>query len=234
MSGEGIINGIVQKVAMGALSKMKDDETFGSQMPVRVEAVWKGDVVAMKDWDMKMYAPPQMLSEASYPNVYNFCPVMVSSCFSLIFMIHAALKGFQFDSYEVEVGTTGDMSCIFQDSAASKVPWENVKMNVKVQGPQTEADIKELGGIAAKYCPSVQLLEGAMKLDIKANVTNTDGPFEKSSYDIKAYDALLGSSEPVMVPQKAQLKWFCKEKSEDVEDATMTLDGEGCIIALNV
>lgn len=126
-----------------------EDPSFAAAAPAHVDAVWNKDGVVTNPAFSTLQARGLLLAKedttAAIPNVLSYCPLVFSTCYSLILMMIAAEKDMQFESYECSISTKTDLSCY--STGNGKMPWGDgggVSMNVFVKGPQADEDIQKL------------------------------------------------------------------------------------------
>jgi uncharacterized OsmC-like protein len=218
-----LTNGLNTTAIKGAMAKMGYDETFGAKAPTVISAVWEKGVVRDVNSLLVCHPPPEISKNGfQHPSVYDYCPVMSSGCISLVYMMQAAERGMQLDSFKMDIETVGDVSCFFKKSAGGRNPWpEGLTLDLSVKGPQSEDELKELGAVAHDHCPAAELLRRKFPVeitDIKYTQVETS---EEVYYDMDKYKYLSEQDGPVLVQQASHAVWYCHNESKEHPGALM-------------
>lgn len=215
-----LVNSINKKAVLGAQSKMRAEKGFAAAAPTHIDAIWNANGIVTNPVFSTLQARGMLTSaDSDVPSVLGYCPLTFATCYSFVFMLIAAEKDMQLESYECEVDTVADLSCFF--TGKGPVPWENgVKLVLKVKGNHPFDKVKEVAQQAKLQCPSVAILEQAYPLQVVVNSKQVGDTFNcESPYDMESYHA--GLSSPIS--QSAVAKWYCHNECTEFPDAFMVL-----------
>ena len=145
MSQEPVkVNNVNKTAVLGAIAKMKADEKFGGAAPVVVKCIFDPTTAICHEpsFAESLRAGPvpavAASSDATVPSILSYCPMAAAGCYSIVLMIQAATKDWQFTSYETETTATMDMSRFYNPTAGADVPWKAVQLDVTVDGDITD------------------------------------------------------------------------------------------------
>lgn len=205
---------------------MSDNPTMGAAAPVAVKAVWKEGVVRTPEncpYALVAHAPPGIVDCSSAEStVLSYCPVGVAGCYSMVLMIQAALQNVRFDSYETHTTTTADLSA-FYGSKPGQCPWKDVDLNLRYSGPHELAEIEALAKTAEELCPSVEVLERPLPVQLK--LVDCQQVECSTGNDFYKLDAFREPSATT-VEQSSQGVWNCaRPPSEGIMKLSDTIGG---------
>ena len=222
-----IVNGLRRSAILGAKDKMNADSGFGERVPFSITATWEKGSVFDSEGDLQCHAPPEIAKEVKYPTMNTFCPLISVGCFALVYMMQAAERDWQFESFELEVSADADLSCFYKPTEAfGCLPWKDgLKIDIVARGPRSEEDMKMLGDIADRYCPAVEILKREFPVEVvNFNAIEIEVQDKTVYYDMDKYKSLSEQKEHIVVHQSGKGSWMCHNESCDFPDALMVFE----------
>jgi len=217
------VNNLNKAALIGTKSQMAQDESLGAAIPIEIEATWEKGVVTAPNLGMVAHAPPQVAVEPKVPSVLSYCPLMVAGSYSQVFMMQAAEKDFDFESFNTLSSATMDMTSFFRPDYGQN-PWSvGVTMQVKIKGSQSQKDIDDLAQKARQRCPAVEVLEKNFPVLVNVSGKEVDIEDDEQYYNIQKYNALASSEQPVIVEQSSSGQWYCRNECMEHPGALMQI-----------
>ena len=232
-SGKSVlVNGLNKVAILGGKEQMMADPNLGACVPFSIKAVWDKGVVHQVGGKMVCHPPPEIAKgEIKYPTLNSFCPLVSTGCFGLIFMMQAAERDMQFESFQMRMAADANLCCFYRMCADDLNPWSHgVKLDLEVKGPYTETDLQMLTKLAEEHCPSVEIMRRAFPVEVIVEGKEVEmAANEPLHYDMDKYTKIAKEKGPHMVKQSIKGDWYCHNESKEYPDSLMkfVFDEEG-------
>jgi uncharacterized OsmC-like protein len=222
-----IVNGLNKTAILGAKAKMRADQSSSESNPVCIIAHWDKGIVTDITGKLVCHPPSEIArGEAKYPSMNAYCPLVSAGCFCLIFMMQAAEKDMQFESFETNMDADADFSCFYKQSAPGQNPWsQGVNLDLRIVGPQSQEEMDALSEVADNHCPSVEIMRREFPVEVVFQGTQVEMKDRTVYYDMEKYKKLSQQSEPVIVKQTTKGTWCCQhDQYAEYPGALMTFE----------
>ena len=223
------INGLNRSAIQATKANMRADASMAANVPIVIEAVWEKGVVRETSGCQQMvcHPPPQIAKTIDYPSMNSYCPLVSVGCFCLVFMMEAAERKMQLDSFEASVLVDADMSGFYKMGVMNANPWnEGVKVDLRIQAPYTKEQLDDLVEFAHANCPSVEIMRRSFPVEVRMEPVMVQDDVDKDEvyYDLDKYHRRAAQPGELFVKQGTDMTWFCHNESEEFPDALMLFD----------